>query len=71
MGPHRLSLATTPLFGGGYIMSGRQGGKLKPLKQPKKSQKDLDEDDLAFKQKQKEEAAAKKAAIEKLKGKKK
>ncbi|KAL4399642.1 Translation machinery-associated protein 7 [Malassezia pachydermatis] len=52
-------------------MSGRQGGKLKPLKQPKKSQKDLDEDDLAFKQKQKEEAAAKKAAIEKLKGKKK
>ena len=60
-------------------MSGRQGGKLKPLKAPKKTNKELDEDvraarspqDLAFKQKQKEEAAAKKAAIEKLKGKRK
>lgn len=43
---------------------------MKPLKQPKKGPKELDDDDLAFKQKQKEEAAAKKAAIEKLKGKK-
>lgn len=59
-------------------MSGRQGGKLKPLKQSKKQPKELDDDvrcymltqDLAFKQKQKEEAAARKAAIEKLKGKK-
>jgi hypothetical protein len=25
-------------------MSGRQGGKLKPLKQPKKAQKELDDD---------------------------
>lgn len=25
-------------------MSGRQGGKLKPLKQPKKQSKELDED---------------------------
>ncbi|WFD48908.1 Translation machinery-associated protein 7 [Malassezia furfur] len=51
-------------------MSGRQGGKLKPLKQAKKQTKELDEDDLAFQKKQREEAAAKKAAIEKLKGKK-
>ncbi|XP_072328971.1 translation machinery-associated protein 7 [Scyliorhinus torazame] len=36
-------------------MSGREGGKKKPLKQPKKSSKDVDEDDLAFKQKKKEE----------------
>ena len=28
-------------------MSGRQGGKAKPLKQKKKGPKDLDEDDLA------------------------
>ncbi|KAI8923997.1 translation machinery associated TMA7 [Entophlyctis helioformis] len=39
-------------------MSGRQGGKLKPLKAPKKGGPgELDEDDLAFKQKQKEEQA--------------
>ncbi|KAI9002577.1 translation machinery associated TMA7 [Hyaloraphidium curvatum] len=36
-------------------MSSRQGGKLKPLKAPKKDNKELDEDDLAFKQKQQEE----------------
>ncbi|KAM9133399.1 translation machinery-associated protein 7 isoform 2-T2 [Pangshura tecta] len=36
-------------------MSGRDGGKKKPLKQPKKQAKDMDEEDLAFKQKQKEE----------------
>ena len=36
-------------------MSGRQGGKAKPLKQPKKDQKGLDEDDLEFKKKQQEE----------------
>lgn len=34
----------------------RQGGKLKPLKAPKKERKDDDEDSLAFKQKQKDEA---------------
>lgn len=39
-------------------MSGRDGGKKKPLKQPKKKSQDLDESDLAFKQKQKEEQAA-------------
>ncbi|KAJ3043114.1 hypothetical protein HDV00_005728 [Rhizophlyctis rosea] len=38
-------------------MSGRQGGKLKPLKAAKKKNEELDEDDLAFKQKQKEEQA--------------
>ncbi|KAI9272203.1 translation machinery associated TMA7 [Helicostylum pulchrum] len=38
-------------------MSGRQGGKLKPLKKPKKVQGGSDdEEDLAFKKKQMEEA---------------
>ncbi|KAL1932210.1 hypothetical protein VTP01DRAFT_9266 [Rhizomucor pusillus] len=37
-------------------MSGRQGGKLKPLKQAKKKNVELDEDDIAFKKKQAEEA---------------
>ncbi|CAH1264892.1 ARHGEF26 [Branchiostoma lanceolatum] len=36
-------------------MSGRAGGKKKPLKQPKKGPKDLDDEDLALKQKQKED----------------
>ncbi|XP_051058767.1 translation machinery-associated protein 7-like [Phodopus roborovskii] len=36
-------------------MSGREGGKKKPLKQPKKQAKEMDEEDKAFKQKQKEE----------------
>ncbi|XP_064422399.1 translation machinery-associated protein 7 [Latimeria chalumnae] len=36
-------------------MSGRDGGKKKPLKQPKKQSKEMDEDEMAFKQKQKEE----------------
>ncbi|RCK66071.1 Protein UPS1, mitochondrial [Candida viswanathii] len=48
-------------------MSGRQGGKAKPLKAPKKKQQDLDEDDVAFKAKQKADAAAKKAMAEKAK----
>ncbi|XP_017784014.1 PREDICTED: translation machinery-associated protein 7 homolog [Nicrophorus vespilloides] len=39
-------------------MSGREGGKKKPLKAPKKADKDMDDDDLAFKQKQKEQAKA-------------
>ena len=34
-------------------MSGREGGKKKPLKAPKKQNQDLDEEDLKFKQKQK------------------
>ncbi|CAG8464838.1 16306_t:CDS:2 [Cetraspora pellucida] len=36
-------------------MSGRQGGKLKPLKQGKKKASDLDEADVEFKKKQQEE----------------
>lgn len=39
-------------------MSGREGGKKKPLKAPKKDAKDLDEDDLAHKQKLKEQQKA-------------
>ena len=45
-------------------MSGRQGGKLKPLKQAKKATKELDEEDLAFKKKQQEDAKKNKAAAE-------
>uniref|UniRef100_A0A060TAG8 ARAD1D23826p n=1 Tax=Blastobotrys adeninivorans TaxID=409370 RepID=A0A060TAG8_BLAAD len=42
-------------------MSGRQGGKLKPLKQAKKKGPEFeDEEDIAFKQKQKAEAQARK-----------
>ncbi|VDL72099.1 unnamed protein product [Nippostrongylus brasiliensis] len=36
-------------------MSGRQGGKAKPLKQPKAAKKELDEDDIEFKKRQQEE----------------
>jgi hypothetical protein len=36
-------------------MSGKQGGKLKPLKAPKKGDKDYDETDLANLQKKKDE----------------
>jgi len=46
-------------------MSGRQGGKLKPMKQGKKESKELDEDDVAFKQKQREEQKAMKDAQDK------
>ncbi|KAK0448368.1 translation machinery associated TMA7 [Desarmillaria tabescens] len=50
-------------------MSGRQGGKLKPLKAPKKDKKEETEDEIAFKEKKKAEADALKAAREKaLKG---
>jgi len=38
-------------------MSGRQGGKLKPLKAPKKEKADETEEDKVFKAKQREEAA--------------
>jgi len=50
-------------------MSGREGGKKKPLKAPKKDSKELDDDDMAFKQKQKEEQAALKAMQQKAAGK--
>ncbi|RDX42678.1 translation machinery associated TMA7 [Polyporus arcularius HHB13444] len=43
-------------------MSGRQGGKAKPLKAPKKDKKELDEEDVAFKERKKAEEAALKAA---------
>lgn len=36
-------------------MSGREGGKKKPLKAPKKESKEMDEEDVARKQKQKEQ----------------
>ncbi|GAB1865136.1 Translation machinery-associated protein 7 homolog [Camponotus japonicus] len=39
-------------------MSGRDGGKKKPLKAPKKDTKVLDDEDVAFKQKQKEQQKA-------------
>ncbi|KAH1000851.1 translation machinery-associated protein 7 homolog [Dendroctonus ponderosae] len=39
-------------------MSGREGGKKKPLKQPKKDQRELDDDDVAQKQKLKEQQKA-------------
>lgn len=38
--------------------SGRDGGKKKPLKAAKKETKDMDEDDVALKQKLKEQKAA-------------
>ncbi|KAK9358263.1 putative coiled-coil domain-containing protein 72 [Lipomyces starkeyi] len=41
-------------------MSGRQGGKAKPLKAPKKERKDVDQEDKAFLEKKKAEAAARK-----------
>lgn len=45
-------------------MVGKDGGKAKPLKQPKSKAKDLDEDDKAFQLKKKEEMAQLKAAKE-------
>lgn len=39
-------------------MSGREGGKKKPLKAPKKESQDLDENDMAHKQKMKEQQKA-------------
>ncbi|GIK01491.1 hypothetical protein CNMCM8980_010429 [Aspergillus fumigatiaffinis] len=47
----------------------REGGKAKPLKAAKKEKKDLDEDDMAFKERQRAEAKAKKELLEKAKGK--
>ncbi|KAG9318168.1 hypothetical protein JVU11DRAFT_244 [Chiua virens] len=44
------------------VFMSRQGGKLKPLKAPKKEKKDEDEDDKAFKEKKKADEAALKAA---------
>jgi len=47
----------------------RAGGKAKPLKAPKKEKKDLDEDDLAFHEKQRADAKANKDMADKAKGK--
>ena len=50
-------------------MPGKEGGKAKPLKKAKGKTVDLDEDDLAFKAKQKEDAAKLKALKEQAAGK--
>ena len=50
-------------------MSSREGGKKKPLKAPKKDSKDLDDEDLEFKKKQKEQEKALKEAATKAAGK--
>ncbi|XP_072521859.1 translation machinery-associated protein 7 [Salminus brasiliensis] len=50
-------------------MSGREGGKKKPLKASKKQAKDLDDEDMAFKQKQKEDQKAMEALKAKASGK--
>eukprot|EP00295_Goniomonas_pacifica_P035829 CAMPEP_0175973438 /NCGR_PEP_ID=MMETSP0108-20121206/42798_1 /TAXON_ID=195067 ORGANISM="Goniomonas pacifica, Strain CCMP1869" /NCGR_SAMPLE_ID=MMETSP0108 /ASSEMBLY_ACC=CAM_ASM_000204 /LENGTH=65 /DNA_ID=CAMNT_0017302893 /DNA_START=6 /DNA_END=203 /DNA_ORIENTATION=- len=47
------------------------GGKAKPLKKPKGKEQHLTDEDMQFKQKQKEEQAAAKAYAAGLKGKKK
>ncbi|KAI0646788.1 translation machinery associated TMA7 [Trametes meyenii] len=46
-------------------MASRQGGKLKPLKAPKKDKAELTDDEIAFQQKKKQEEAALKAARDK------
>ncbi|KAA8646168.1 translation machinery-associated protein 7 [Aspergillus tanneri] len=48
----------------------REGGKVKPLKAAKKEKKDLDDEDIAFKERQRAEAKAKKDLLEKTQGKK-
>ncbi|KAJ5235617.1 uncharacterized protein N7469_004785 [Penicillium citrinum] len=48
----------------------REGGKVKPLKAAKKEKKELDEDEIAFREKQKADAKAKKDMMEAAKGKK-
>lgn len=39
-------------------MPGREGGKAKPLKAPKSKKKDLDDNDIEFQKKKKEEEKA-------------
>ncbi|KAJ5095500.1 hypothetical protein NUU61_004856 [Penicillium alfredii] len=48
----------------------REGGKVKPLKSAKKDKKELDEDDIAHREKLKADAKAKKEMTEAAKGKK-
>ncbi|KAI1908170.1 Translation machinery-associated protein 7 [Ophidiomyces ophidiicola] len=47
----------------------REGGKVKPLKAPKKEKKEMDDDEIAFKEKQKADAKARKDLADKAKGK--
>ncbi|XP_064546273.1 translation machinery-associated protein 7 homolog [Drosophila montana] len=47
-------------------MSSREGGKKKPLKAPKKEVKEMDELEVAHKQKQKEQLKALEAAKQKV-----
>ncbi|PRP88316.1 coiled-coil domain-containing protein [Planoprotostelium fungivorum] len=49
-------------------MPGREGGKAKPLKAAKKETKEMDDDEIAFKAKQREEAKKLKEMQEKAKG---
>ncbi|RVX73828.1 Translation machinery-associated protein 7 [Exophiala mesophila] len=47
----------------------REGGKVKPLKAPKKEKKEMDDDEIAFKAKQQADAKARKEMADKAKGK--
>ncbi|KAK5065250.1 Translation machinery-associated protein 7 [Exophiala bonariae] len=47
----------------------REGGKVKPLKAPKKEKKDMDEDEIAFKAKKQADDKARKEMADKAKGK--
>ncbi|KAK7952013.1 hypothetical protein PG997_004611 [Apiospora hydei] len=47
----------------------REGGKVKPLKAPKKVAKDLDDEDKAFQEKQRADAKARAEMAAKAKGK--
>lgn len=49
-------------------MSGREGGKKKPLKNPKKEGKEMDEEDIKFQQEQRAKKKALEEAKEKVKG---
>ena len=51
-------------------MPGKEGGKAKPLKKAKSNKGELDDDDIAFKQKQKEDAQKLKALKEEAERKK-
>lgn len=48
-------------------MSSRQGGKQKPLKAPKKDKREMDEDDIQYQQRLREQKKAEKEMISKLK----
>lgn len=68
----RLHLLPTQLFQSTHIKMGganREGGKVKPLKQAKKAQKDLDEDDMAFLEKKRADEKARKELAAKAGGK--